>query len=217
MQIESITQNIPGVQNQSQESNGKPHSDSAYWNLTDLAVDDVQDVVLDIEMDQTPDEEQEAQGSHFNAKHRTSSQSTESSDIGPETPEDEPFDPATQPRQPALPKSPIRRRRSMSVKSTTKVPKVKSKPPPTATQIPTPFKPKPKPKKRAKSIDAATGLPKVVPKRASKGEKKKQNGSSTAVGVEAKKASKGGAIVIGPKGNKVVNRVAPQTLAAAEP
>lgn len=168
-------------------------------------------------MDQTPDEEQEAQGPLSGAKHRSSSQSTESSETGPETPEDEPFDPTTQPRQPALPKSPIRRRRSMSVKSTTKVAKVKGKAPPTAVQIPTPFKPKPKPKKRAKSIDAATGLPKVVTKKASKGEKKKQNGSSTAVGAEAKKASKGGAIVIGPKGNKVVNRVAPQTLAAADP
>jgi hypothetical protein len=163
-------------------------------------------------MDQTQVEEQEAQEPLFlsGGRHRASSESTES-DTGPETPEDEPFDPATQPRPPALPKSPIRRRRSMSVKSTTKVPKTKTKTKgPTATQVPTPFKPKPKPKKRVKSIDPTTG-PKVVPKKTSKGEKKSQGASPTAVGAEAKK---GGA---GLKGNKVINRVAPQTLAAADP
>jgi hypothetical protein len=174
-------------------------------------------VVLDIEMEQTQAEEQEAQEPLFlSGRQRGSSESTESSETGPETPEDEPFDPATQPRQPALPKSPIRRRHSMSVKSTTKVPKTKTKSKgPTATQIPTPFKPKPKPKKRVKSVDPATGLPKVVPKKTSKGEKKSQGASSTAAGAEVKKASKTGSA--GLKGNKVVNRVAPETLAAADP
>jgi hypothetical protein len=138
-----------------------------------------------------------------------SSQSTQSSETGPQTPEDEEFDFSAIPRV-TRPKSPIRRRRSTSVKSTTKAKsKSKTKAPPTAFQISATLaqKPKPKTKKRAKSVDGTTTKTSHKKKTADKD-------TSDATVNKALKASK--ALTTASKGANIINRVAPRTFAALD-
>jgi hypothetical protein len=141
-----------------------------------------------------------------------SSQSTESSDTGPQTPEDEEFDLAAIPKLPRA-KSPIRKRAS-SMKSTsskTKAkPKSKPKAPATAYQISATLAPKPKPKARKKRTQSADGVIKTSHK-AGMGKSKSKGSTSDSA---APKMSK--PITIAPRGATIVNRVAPKTFAALD-
>ena len=141
-----------------------------------------------------------------------SSQSTESSDTGPQTPEDEEFDLAAVPRQP-LPKLPIRRRAS-SVKSnpskTKAKPKVKPKTPATAYQISATLAPKPKPKARKKRTQSADGATKPTRKAGTGKSKAKESTSDSTILKTAKP------ITTAPRGATIINRVAPKTFAALD-
>ena len=139
-----------------------------------------------------------------------SSQSTESSDTGPQTPEDEEFDLAAIPKLPRA-KSPIRKRAS-SMKSTsskTKAkPKVKPKIPATAYQISATLAPKPKPKARAKKrTQSADGVIKPSHK-AGMGKFKSKGSTSDSAAPKITKP-----ITIAPRGATIVNRIAPRTFA----
>jgi hypothetical protein len=141
-----------------------------------------------------------------------SSQSTDSSDTGPQTPEDEEFDLAAVPKQP-LPKVPIRRRASSIKSNTSKTkakPKVKPKAPATAYQISATLAPKPKPKARKKRTQSADGVIKTSHKAGMGKSKTKRSTSDSAAPKIAKP------ITIAPRGATIVNRVAPKTFAALD-
>jgi hypothetical protein len=147
-----------------------------------------------------------------------SSQSTESSDTGPQTPEDEEFDWAAIPRLPR-PKSPIRRRassikgNSTKPKTKTNKPKAKPKTPATAYQISATLAPKPKSKARAKKrTQSADGVLKTSHK-AGTG-KSKTKGSTSDSALPKPKPAK--PITIAPRGATIVNRVAPKTFASLD-
>jgi hypothetical protein len=141
-----------------------------------------------------------------------SSQSTESSDTGPQTPEDEEFDLAAIPKIPRA-KSPIRKRAS-SMKSTsfkTKAkPKSKPKAPATAYQISATLAPKPKPKARKKRTQSADGVIKPSHK-AGTGKLKTKGSTSDSAAPKIAKP-----ITIAPRGATIINRVAPKTFAALD-
>jgi len=145
-----------------------------------------------------------------------SSQSTESSDTGPQTPEDEEFDLASIAKQP-LPKLPIRRRAS-SIKNTSSKTKAKPKPKPktpaTAYQISATLAPKSKPKAKAKKrTKSADGVIEAIKKAAPGKSKTKGSTSDSTIPKTAKTAK---AITIAPRGATIVNRVAPKTFAALD-
>jgi hypothetical protein len=142
-----------------------------------------------------------------------SSQSTESSDTGPQTPEDEEFDLAAIPKLPRA-KSPIRKRasstKSTSSKTKTSKPKAKPKAPATAYQISATLAPKPKPKARKKRTQSADGVIKTSHKAGMGKSKTKRSTSDSAAPKIAKP------ITIAPRGATIVNRVAPKTFAALD-
>ena len=145
-----------------------------------------------------------------------SSQSTESSDTGPQTPEDEEFDLASITKQP-LPKLPIRRR-AASIKNTSSKTKAKPKPKPktpaTAYQISATLAPKSKPKAKAKKrTQSADGVKRSSDKACLGKSKTKGSTSDSTIPKTAKTAK---AITIAPRGATIINRVAPKTFAALE-
>jgi len=142
------------------------------------------------------------------------SQSTESSDTGPQTPEDEEFDLAAVPKQP-LPKLPIRRRAS-SVKSTSSKTKAKPKPKPkpkapaTAYQISAILASKSISKTRKKRTQSADGATKPSHK-AGTGKSKTKGSTSDPTTQKTAKP-----ITTAPRGATIINRVAPKTFAALD-
>jgi len=143
-----------------------------------------------------------------------SSQSTESSDTGPQTPEDEEYDLAAIPKLPRA-KSPIRRRassmKSTSCKTKTTRPKAKPKAPATAYQISATLAPKPKPKARVKKrTKSADGVIKPRTKASTGKSDTKGSTSDSTIFKNAKPTT------IAPRGATIVNRVAPKTFAALD-
>lgn len=175
-----------------------------------------------MERDQDPLPDLKGKGKARNVDQEPpSSQSTESSNTGPTTPDEEEFDLTTLSAY-ARPRSPIRRRHSSAKSNSSKTSKTKtktkSKPkakaPPTAFQISAAMAPivkaKPKTKKRVQSSDGAIVKPSL---KATKG---KKTSSSTADIADPKlKANK--PITNATKGATIINRVAPRTFAAMDP
>lgn len=158
----------------------------------------------------------EGRGTAADDAEPPSSQSTESSDTGPQTPEDEEFDLASV-QKPPLPKLPIRRRAS-SIKNTSSKTKAKPKPKPktpaTAYQISATLAPKSKPKAKAKKrTKSADGVIESSKKAAPGKSKSKGSTSDSNIPKTAKTAK---AITIAPRGATIVNRVAPKKFAALD-